>query len=340
MKSKIKKISSHLIKLLITVAVLGWIVKTYGWQKICDSVMTADLKWLITGVIMFVTSIFFGAVQWHVILINKKIEIKFLKALKIFFTGIFFNNFILGMVAGDAFKVAALHINHNKGKSGFAATLLERLMGLVILSVYAIVGGAIILISNIQQEKDMYMVLGVLALFISILFGFFMLLLSQRLQKFARFILNKLPDFMSKELIRDLLEEAFLNRHGKEDMVMLAKVGMISFVIQTLRIGVNITAALALGLFSFSVLHYFFVIIPVIALMMIVPMPFGVRETVGGVLFGMAGFSVDQSVIMLFLATIVSITASLAGGVFFLTDKSEKSALKEVIEEEEAGHFG
>lgn len=339
MKTKLKKLASHLIKLLITIAVLGWIIKSYGWSNICDSVKEADIRWLFTGVVLFVVSIFFGAVQWHVILINKGIEIRFLKALKIFFTGIFFNNFILGMVAGDAFKVAALHINHNKGKSGFAATLLERLMGLVILSIYAIVGGAIILISNIQQNKDMYMVLGVLALFITIFFGFFMLLLSQRLQKLARFILNSLPEFKVKILIKDLLEEAFLNRHGKDDMVMLFKVGMISFVIQTLRIGVNITAALALGLFSFSVLHYFFVIIPVIALMMIVPMPFGVREAAGGVLFGMAGFSMDQSVIMLFLATIVSITASLAGGVFFLTDKSEKSALKEVIEEDDLGNL-
>ena len=78
-------------------------------------------------------------------------------------------------------------------------------------------------------------------------------------------------------------------------------------------------------------MHYFFVIIPIISLLMLVPTPFGVRETIGGVIFGFAGFSVEESVIMLFLATIVCVTGSLVGGVMFLFDK--KTEDKDIIKD-------
>ena len=323
MSSKFNSIIKHAFKLTVTVGVIYWIIHNYGWNNIKHSVLDADIKFLLLGFFMFIVSIFFGAVQWHIILKNRGIEIPFSKALKIYFTGIFFNNFILGMIAGDGYKVAALHINHDKGKGGFAATFIERLAGLVVLSLFAIIGGAIIFATNIQQNKDMIPVLGVLSIFIAIFFGFFLILLSKTLQNFVKLIFSKLPNFPKKELLENLMDVTFLNRENRDDILMIMKVGVISTVIQSLRIGVNISAAAAIGIFSFSLLHYFFVIIPVIALMMIIPMPFGVRETAGGILFGMAGFSKADSVVMLFLATIVSVAASLAGGIFFLLDKKK-----------------
>ena len=98
--------------------------------------------------------------------------------------------------------------------------------------------------------------------------------------------------------MQTIVEEIFINRHTTEDKDMLAQVAFISLLIQTLRISVNIVCAQALGLFSFGVIHYFFVIFSVIALLMIVPMPFGVREAVGGFCFGLAGFSTEEAVMV------------------------------------------
>ncbi len=321
---KQKNIFSPLLKLFITGAVIGWIIYTYGWNNIRSTVLQADYSWLFGGVILFVLSVIFGAWQWQTILVNKKVIMPFEKTLRIYFMGIFFNNFILGIVAGDAFKVATLHLNQRDGKASFAATFLDRLAGLIALSLFAIIGGIIIFVLNIQQNKQFVMVLGVLALFVGIFFGFFIILLSQRLQNGLRNLLEKLPPFPGKDLIRNVLEETFINRRGKKDRKMLAKVAAISLIIQSLRIMVNIFCAQALGIFSFATLHYFFVIIPIIALLMLAPMPFGVRETVGGILFGLAGFSVDESVIMLFLATIVCVSGSLIGGIMFVLDKKKR----------------
>jgi MFS family permease len=229
--------------------------------------------------------------------------------------------------------VASLHLDKRDGKASFAATFLDRLAGLIALSLFAIVGGIIIFVLNIQQNKQFFMVLGVLSLFVGIFFGFFIILLSRRLQNALRILLQRLPAFPSKGLIQNVLEETFINRRGKEDKRMLIQVGFLSLIIQSLRILVNIFAAQALGIFSFSTLHYFFVIIPIVALMVTVPMPFGVRETVGGICFGLAGFSVDQSVVMLFLATIVCVAGSLIGGVWFLLDRKTKAERRTLTED-------
>ncbi len=329
---KQKKVYSQLLKLFITGAVIGWIIYSYGWSNIQSIVAQARLSWLVAGVFIFVISVFFGAVQWQIILSNKDIVLPFRKALRIYFIGIFFNNFILGIVAGDAFKVATLHLDKRCGKASFAATFIDRLAGLIAMSLFAIIGGTIIFITNIQQNKQFFMVLGVLALFVGIFFGFFIVLLSQRLQMALRTLLQKLPNFPSKELIHSVLEETFINRHGSEDKKMLLQIGCISLLIQTLRITVNIFAAQALGLFSFATIQYFFVIFPIIALLMIIPMPFGVRETIGGILFGLAGFSTEESVIMLFLTTIVCVTGSLVGGIMFLANKKDENNSAEVLQ--------
>lgn len=329
---KQKSIYSQLLKIFVTGAVISWITYTYGWNNIRTTVLQAQLSWLFGGVLLFVISVFFGAVQWQIILENKKVILPFEKTLRLYFIGIFFNNFILGTIAGDAFKVASLHLDKRDGKASFAATFLDRLAGLIALSLFAIVGGTIIFVLNIQQNKQFFMVLGVLALFIGIFFGFFIILLSQRLQNALRILLQKSPAFPGKELIQNVLEETFINRRGKDDRRMLIQVGFLSLTIQSLRILVNIFAAQALGIFSFSTIHYFFVIIPIVALMVTIPMPFGVRETVGGILFGLAGFSVEQSVVMLFLATIVCISGSLVGGIMFLLDKKAKRS-RQILEE-------
>lgn len=321
-----------LLKIAITLGILTLIIHRFGWQKIVVTVSQAKFGWLGVGVIIFILSVFVGALQWYVILRHKGINLPLLKATQIYYMGIFFNNFVFGTVAGDTFKIAKIHLDKKGGKLGFAATVLDRLMNLMILSFFAIIGGVIIFARNIQQNKQFFMVMGVLAIFISIFTGFFVILISKRLQNNLRSFLQKLPEFPLKEVIRSAAEETFIDRHNEKKMLL--QIAFISFVIQTLRALVNIFCALALDMFSFSTLHYFMVIIPVLALLMIPPMPFGVRETIGGILFGLAGFSTQDSVIMLFLTSFVCVSGSLIGGIFFIFEKRSKANVQIVPEPE------
>ena len=104
------------------------------------------------------------------------------------------------------------------------------------------------------------------------------------------------------------------------DLHILVEVGTLSAVIQLLRIGVHLLCAHALGLLSPGNFHYFFIFVPLIAMLMTLPLPFGVREAAGGTLFALAGFPEGAAYVMGFLASLVGIAASFFGGLFYITD--------------------
>jgi hypothetical protein len=105
---------------------------------------------------------------------------------------------------------------------------------------------------------------------------------------------------------------------------MLLKIFALSFLIQGLRISTHIFCAAAIGIFTFNTIHYYFVIIPITAILMMVPLPFGVIPTIAGAIFFAAGFSADTATVMEFLAAIAGIIGSLAGAVFLFIDRKTK----------------
>jgi len=141
LRQKIKRLLSLLLKTGITIGVIYWIISKFGWEKISSTISHADPLWITGGVILFVISILLGALQWRILLQNRGLDLPLGKMISLYFTGMFFNNFMLGMVAGDSYKVAHLHFNEGKAKSGFAATFYDRIAGLLVISIFALAGG-------------------------------------------------------------------------------------------------------------------------------------------------------------------------------------------------------
>jgi hypothetical protein len=167
------------------------------------------------------------------------------------------------------------------------------------------------------------MTLAIVALFVAFACfgGALAFLMSKRLQALAFAFIDKLP-FRRKDALRRILNETIIESH---DVHILLPVGVLSTVVQFMRIGVHILCAGALGMLSAANIHYFFIFVPILAMMMVAPLPFGVRESVGGALFALAGFKVEAAIVMGFLATLVGSAASLVGGILFVMNKLQLS---------------
>jgi len=316
--TKLNNAGIFLLKLLITVAVLWWIVRTYGWTCIVQTVSRARLSWLAAALACSILSIFTGAWQWAVILKNRSVAISVPDIIRLYFIGMFLNNFVLGMVSGDIYRVASIHFEGREGRRGLAATFLDRLAGLITLSAFAIAGGAFILHHNIGVNKQLDAALAALALFGAIFLLILLLVCSTRLQELSRRWLGLFAWVPGMARMQRMLAETFMNLHTPHDRMMFFGVALLSILTQSLRIGVHILCAVALGIFSPLQIFYFFVIVPVIALMMIVPLPLGVKEAAAGTLFSVAGFAYHEALVMEFLATLAGIAGSLPGGAVFL----------------------
>ena len=323
-----KKTVSTTIKLLVTAAVIWYIIDKLGWNAIVVTVTHARLKWLIATGAVFLISNCVGAFQWMILLKNKGIDLSYGKSSRLYFIGMFFSNFIFGMAAADAIRITYLKLDKSSGKAGFAATFLDRFAGLIAMLAFAVAGSVLLLKQKAIESRSLDIALIALLVTFGLLVGLFVLIVSSRFQKmfFALVSGSFLPVTM-KQGIATLASEVILEAHDRH---VILPVAALSTVIQLLRIGGNITCAAALGLLTLANVHYFFIFVPMLAMLMIIPLPFGVREGIGGTLFMLAGFAPHSAFIMGFLTSIVGIIVSIPGGFFFIV-KPRSTASHEII---------
>jgi glycosyltransferase 2 family protein len=312
-----KHFLSFSLKLLITAGILWYIVAKLGWEHIVSTVASANVWWLVATAAVFLFSNCIGAFQWKILLYNKGIDISYWRGMIVYFIGMFFSNFLFGMIAADAVRITYLKIDGGKGKSGFAATFLDRFAGLMAILGFAVIGSIMLLKQKTLESNSLSLALIALLVTFGLLFGLFLLIVSSRLQKVFFLIIHNSPLPMKKRII-SVASEVILETHDRH---VILPVAVLSVIIQFLRIGGNISCAVALGLLTsgnLGSIHYFFIFVPMLAILMLIPLPFGVREGIGGTLFMLAGFNREAAFIMGFLTSIVGIAVTLPGGLFFL----------------------
>ena len=318
-----KSLAINTLKAGVTIGVLYWIIYQFGWNTITSTLKSANPLWIGVGVTLFVVSVILGALQWRILLKTRGIDLPLGQTISIYFTGIFLNNFMLGMIAGDSYKVAHLHFNNKKAENSFAATFFDRVAGLLTISFFALAGGLYLFLHGESSAENLNGVLVIALGFALLLMAFVSLFVSRRVQKLAHKLLSFIPSNTLKQHGESILKALFIDRHNKEEKQTFTLVLFYSFWIQLLRILVHVCAAASLGMFSLATVHYFFIIIPVVAFLTIIPLPLGIKEAVGGTLFLAAGFNHEQAVVMEFLATLMGIGGSLFGGLTLFLNRNK-----------------
>jgi glycosyltransferase 2 family protein len=313
---KLKKVTITLLKGIITAAVIVLLVKKLGWRSIFETIATAQPVWLAAALGIFLISAFLGVVQWRILLQNRGLQLSFGRTFRLYFIGMFFNNFVLGGIVGDALKVASIRSRDGSGKAGFAATFLDRFAGLWAMCGFAVCGSAILLSGNTLSDTKIFFAIAALCVAFALFAGILVFLVFKPAQNLIFNIINLLPETLGTKL-KEILSEMLIEAH---DYHILIKVAVLSTVIQFLRICVHILCARSLGLLTGNNFHFFFIFVPIIAMLMTLPLPFGIREAAGGTLFSLAGFPTEAAYVMGFLASLVGLAASFLGGLFYILD--------------------
>lgn len=315
-----KKALLTFLKVAVTIGIIWLLLKKLGTHAIVEAVRQARVDWLGAALMVFLISVLIGVLQWQILLKNRGIPLPFPRALKLYFMGMFFNNFVFGGIVGDAVKVASIHLEDNAGRAGLAATFLDRFVGLWAMCGFAVAGSIILLNNGViaSRKVDTAMI----ALFVTfVLFaGIITMLVSRRVQKlFFRFF-DALPSLPQKKRMREIISE-MLFEAGDRHMLLI--VVLLSSFIQFIRIGVHLMCGVSLGLVSPVNFQYFFIFVPVLAMIMVIPLPLLVREAFGGMLFAMAGFAPDRAFVMSLLASLVGLAGSLPGAGYFILGRKK-----------------
>ena len=325
-----KSLLSTLAKLLVTAGIMWYIIYKLGWDDIVRTLRHAHPDWILVTALLFLVSNCIGSFQWQMLLKNKGIDLSYWKSTRMYFIGMFFSNFIFGMAAADAVRVTYLKLGNNSARSGFAATFLDRFAGLIAMLAFAAGGSVFLLKQKALENKSLDIALIALFAVFGALCCLLALIISSRCQRLFFSLLSKSPlPAKLKEGTADISREVILEAHDRH---VILPVAFLSVIIQLLRIGGNITCAAALDLLTATNAHYFFIFVPMLAMLMIIPLPFGVREGFGGTLYMFAGFQMEAAFIMGFLTSIVGIIVTLPGAVLFIAKQKRRHVGHAVVD--------
>ncbi len=317
-----KQLVINLVKIIISTALIVWLLHRIGIQTIVRQLATADPMFILAGVLTFAVSNIIGSIQWFLILRARDVKLSVWQAISYYHVGLFFNNFLIGYVGGDAFRIYDVNRSSGDFTSAMSTVILDRFVGFFSLTSLAMIV-SLFTIRDFTSLSAIYIIGAVLFAWILALVILFNERVAMGLGRFFRPFFPKFVREKSSAVYYALNEFRGFKRS-------LRNVFILSFTVQALRILVHYWAALSVGV-STSV-WMFFVFVPIIALMASLPISvggIGVREQSGVTLFSSLGIAAPQVVAFEFLAYLIGIIATLPGGFLFAFRRERLSQHKE-----------
>lgn len=310
-----KKFISFCLKIGISSTLIWYLIEKHG-DELYQQVSNIDIYWIAVALICMTASNLLGSIQWNLILRNIDISLPLKRTLAFYYTGLFFNNFLLSFVGGDVMRIYDISKSSERKSEAVSTVLLDRLIGLVTLCLFAVAAT----LYTVGSLSSKYLAVIVLSIFLLISLTVFFFYSKSFAKKFEAVGRRILPE----KIVVKIGEIYNAINYYRGRIFLLIWPIVISVFVQSLRIIVHYFTAKALG-FDVEVV-YFFLIIPIIALVITLPVSIGgigLREYFGALLFPFAGISSATGVIVETLAYIVNIICSLPGAISFVFRKHE-----------------
>jgi hypothetical protein len=299
------------LKLALSLALMAVLVSRIPLDSLGQSLRAARPGWLAASFLLLFLSNVIGAYQWSGLLGAVGTRIPLWKVCAYYHVGLFFNNFLPANIGGDLARIADASRYGPTRAAAISTVLLDRMIGTVALATLALVT-TLPAIDAFHLRLVYLALVAFFALSVALLWAVFhpaLLPLAER--ALARIGLGTLRPHL------DDLAARLQGFRGQRRLFL--KLMSVALVVQVARIGVHALVARALGIPI--ALPYFFLFVPLLAVIVSLPISFngiGVREGAGIVLFGLVGVSRAQAFSLQFTAYLVAVAVSLLGGVVFL----------------------
>lgn len=123
---------SFLIRLIITLAGVGYLIGFKQWDQIGNALSSADPAWLLAALGAYGATTLLGILRWHLLLKQFSVPVGFKRTVELSMVGIFANAFMPGAMGGDIFKafLAAKAVPDRKTKI-VISIFMERVLGFI-----------------------------------------------------------------------------------------------------------------------------------------------------------------------------------------------------------------
>jgi uncharacterized protein (TIRG00374 family) len=301
------------LKITVSGLLLALLLSRLSLQEIRLALAHPRWGYLAAALGVYALSAVGGAAQWSWILRVAGVATPLRELHRLYFVGLFFNNFLPANVGGDAVKIFDLGRQEGRPLKIFCSTLLDRLLGLSSLTLLALlaVGTASYRAAALPPVYPFFLAL-------MILVGVLLLLLSRRVATRVSPLLRRLR--LERLAARmDAVHAEF--RLYRAQLHWFMAVFMFAMGVQALRVLTHILVAIGLCIpLTGNQGLQLFVLVPLLGILIALPISvngIGLREYTAADTFGVAGFSPSAAVAMQLVAYLVQVSVSLIGGWFF-----------------------
>jgi glycosyltransferase 2 family protein len=309
--SQVPRVLAIVAKLALSAALMSFLFARLPAGSVADALRTADRAGLLAAGALMLASNLLGAFQWSRLLGALDIRIPLWKVCAYYHVGLFFNNFLPANIGGDIARVVDASRYARTRATALATVVMDRAIGTIALAGLA-------LVTTIPAIDRFH--LSVVYLALVGFFGASLTLLWALLQPAFLAWIERVLTRIGLGRLKPHLDELAASLAGfRARRGLLLQVFAVALVVQLMRIGVHALVARAFGLHI--ELTYFFLFVPLLAVIVSLPISFngiGVREGAGIVLFGWVGVDRASAFSLQFTTYLVAVAVSLLGALVFL----------------------
>jgi hypothetical protein len=300
--------------------IISFIVSQVDLRAFAHSLLSAKPGWILAAVFAGLLDYTVTAWAWQKMLAANGFDIPFMAVMRVIWVSNFIGAVTPSSMGADVVKVVGLGRYMKNTSEALSSLAIFRLAGYAILFLMAAVSAFIFP----ERIPDSPMVR---AITISLAAGAGLAFLGAALSKRAVWISGRILRKAGLGAIQDRIERlysTFVSYVVKPRVLLIVALG--AFALQILRVTYVYLLSMAMG---FNVdLAVFFVFVPVITAVMLIPVTFsgiGLREGSYIFLFGYAGLAPAQALGMSALSFAIDVGYMLAGGIVYLKEGMPKS---------------
>lgn len=301
-----------LIRLFLSVALLVLLFAIIDRDALFKALAAVNPVIYGVGLLSFFGAVSFWTLRWYLFIRAAGEQVSYLRAYATMLTGFFYSMFLPTFVGNDVGRMVELGRDSSNKKTNVVSTvLLDRLVGLISLALMALM--ALVIGSDFNSDSITVTVVGVLAALVAGWLIFF----NRRFMEWVFGIFFRLPVVNRLEnAIREVYEALYLLHNQPRLLLVTGTISLLNAITETLAV---VFVAQALGVDVNPI--YFFLIMPVVWIVMLIPISIsglGLREGAFVFFLGQLGVSSGDAVAISLLFYSYSVVVGVLGGLLLV----------------------
>ncbi|MFA5357267.1 MAG: lysylphosphatidylglycerol synthase transmembrane domain-containing protein [Candidatus Omnitrophota bacterium] len=306
-----KKSVLMLLRISVSVMLLIFLFNLVDKKSLIEIIKGADKSLIVLAFLTLLATYSLCVLRWDMLLKAAHIHLPFGRVIISSAGGLFFSLFLPSTIGGDLVRSIDLAVHTKKSHEVVATVLLDRLsgyIGLVLIAILAVIFGWDLVHDNASTLISVAVISVILAVLLLVLFNSF---IYSKINK----LLHSPGAGRIRGFIKDLHREVHIFRHHK---VIVVNNLLLSLLIQAIAPVTFYIIALALGVKINMI--YFFIFIPVIGAITLLPISLGglgLRDATTIFFFAKAGVGKDLAFAMSLVSFSFILIIGVLGGILY-----------------------